>query len=148
MLISLSKFCCRKETLSMQKFEKKRRRRKKKEKKWTQRCLEYLKEWVLRCPPQEKKRRKKIKMNKDCPYSLAKYFQVSRERFLSRSIVELGWLPYISIKHSTYMHILIWLYDIFLFGSIVWPYNICIASMLSSFIPTFELHKGSRKKRQ
>jgi hypothetical protein len=45
--------------------------KKRKRKKWTQRCPEYLKQWVLRCPP-EKKRRKR--MNKDIPCSLSKYF--------------------------------------------------------------------------
>jgi hypothetical protein len=30
----------------------------KKEKKWTKRCLGYLKQWVLRCPPEEKKEKR------------------------------------------------------------------------------------------
>ena len=32
-------------------------------KKWTQRCSRYLKQWVLRCPPEKKKRRER-EMNK------------------------------------------------------------------------------------
>ena len=35
-------------------------------KKWTQKCLRYLKQWVLRCPP--KKRKREVY---DSPYSLA-----------------------------------------------------------------------------
>jgi hypothetical protein len=46
----------------------------------------------------------------------------------SRSKVELGSAT-IYIHHiCTHMHILIWLYDLTLFGSIVWLYNICFAS--------------------
>ena len=37
-------------------------------------CLRYLKQWVLRCPP------KKKKMNKIAPVLLQNYFQVSKER--------------------------------------------------------------------
>ena len=39
-------------------------RKKKKLKKWTQKCLRYLKQWVLRCPP---KKREKKEMNKIAP---------------------------------------------------------------------------------
>jgi len=50
--ISLKSFVAAKRHGAMQKFEKKE---KKKEKKWTQRCPEYLKHWVLRCPPEKKR---------------------------------------------------------------------------------------------
>ena len=53
------KFCCRKEAWAMQKlFIKKGRKQKKKrknDKKWTQKCPRYLKQWVLRCPPEKKR---------------------------------------------------------------------------------------------
>ena len=53
--ISLKSFVVAKRHGAMQKFEKKK---KKKEKKWTQRCLEYLKQWVLRCPPKKSKKKR------------------------------------------------------------------------------------------
>ena len=66
-----------------------------------------------------------------------KYFQVSKERyaFKEHSRIRLATI------YSTHMHILIWLYDSTLFGSVVWLYNICIASMLSSCnYHSYELH--------
>ena len=40
-------------------------------------CLTYLKQWVLRCPPE------KIEMtNKIAPVLLQKYFQVLKERYV------------------------------------------------------------------
>ena len=43
--------------------------------------------------------------------------------------------------YSIHMHILIWLYDLTLFGSEVWFYNISITSMLSSCnYHSYELH--------
>jgi hypothetical protein len=41
-------------------------------------CLRYLKQWVLRCPPEKKKR----EMNKMAPVLSQKYFQVSRKRYV------------------------------------------------------------------
>jgi hypothetical protein len=53
-----------------------------------------------------------------------------RERYVfkeqSRIRLSIIYIPHIPI----HMHILIWLYDLTLFGSIVWLYNICAASML------------------
>jgi hypothetical protein len=46
----------------------------------------------------------------------------------SRNIVEFG-LATISHTYCTHMHILIWPYDLTLFGSIVWLYNKYLASM-------------------
>ena len=61
----LSKFYCRKEAWAMQKlFIKKEEKRERRKKKMTQKCPRYLKQWVLRCPP-EKKREEK--MNKIAP---------------------------------------------------------------------------------
>jgi hypothetical protein len=38
------------------------------------------------------------------------------------------------------MHILIWLYDLFLFESIIWLYNICFASMYALSPHLWALH--------
>ena len=60
-LVAISqKFCCRNETLGYTKVihKKKRKKRKKRvEKKWTLKCLKYLKQWVLRCPSEKEKKR-------------------------------------------------------------------------------------------
>ena len=37
----------------------KKRKEKNDEKKWTQKCLRYLKQWVLRCPPEKRKKKKR-----------------------------------------------------------------------------------------
>jgi hypothetical protein len=53
-LVAISqKFCCQKEVLDYAKVihEKK----KKKELKKIDKCLRYLKQWVLRCPPEKKR---------------------------------------------------------------------------------------------
>jgi hypothetical protein len=42
-------------------------------------CLRYLKQWVLRCSLKKRKREKE-KRKKDSPCSLAKVFQVSNKR--------------------------------------------------------------------
>ena len=62
MLISLSKFCCRKEAWGYAKVIHKKRKKKRVEKKMDK-CPRYLKQWVLRCPPEKKKRRER-EMNK------------------------------------------------------------------------------------
>ena len=49
----------------------------KKRKKKMDKCPKYLKQWVLRCPPEKKK-----KMNKIAPIVLQEYFQVLRERYV------------------------------------------------------------------
>ena len=68
-------------------------------------------------------------------------FQVLNERYVfeehSRIRLAIIYIYHIYIHHiyqpySIHMHILIWLYDSTLFGSVVWLYKICIASMLSS----------------
>jgi hypothetical protein len=46
-----------------------------------------LKQWILRCPPKKRKRRK---MNKIAHVLLQKYFQVSKERYVFKEP------PYIS----------------------------------------------------
>ena len=60
----LSKFYCRKETWAMQKLfiRKKKRKKIKKVEKKMDKCLRYVKQWVLRCPPE-----KKDEMNKIAP---------------------------------------------------------------------------------
>ena len=68
-LIAISqKFCCTKETWGYAKVIQKKEKKKRDEKKWTQKCLRYLKQWVLRCPP------KKREMNKIAPVLSQKYF--------------------------------------------------------------------------
>ena len=59
-LVAISqKFCCGKEAWGYAKVIHKKRKRKRKrkndEKKWTQKCPRYLKQWVLRCPPEKKR---------------------------------------------------------------------------------------------
>ena len=64
-------------------------------------------------------------------------FQVLNERYVfeehSKIRLAIIYIYHIYIHHTSIrMHILNWLYDLTLFGSKVWLYNICIASMLSS----------------
>jgi hypothetical protein len=58
-----------------------------------------------------------------------KCFPVSNERYVFKEQSRIR-IVTIYIYHSAHMHILIWLYDSTLFGSEVWPYNICIVSIL------------------
>ena len=77
---------------------------------------------------EEKKEKKE--MNKIAHTFLQSCFRVSKERYIFDEHSRIR-LSTIYIHHtSTHMHILIWLYDLTLFGSEVWLYNICIASML------------------
>ena len=119
-LVTISqKFCCRKEPWGYAKVIYKKRVEKKMNK-----CPRYFKQWVL--IPAEKRR----EMNKIAHVFLQKYFQVSKQIYVFKEYSRIR-LATIYIHHtSTHMHILIWLYDWTLFGSIVWLYNICIASML------------------
>ena len=58
----------------MQKLFIKKREKKRVEKKMDK-CPRYLKQWVLKCPPEKKK-----EMNKIAPVLLQNYFQISKER--------------------------------------------------------------------
>ena len=55
-LVAISqKFCCKKEALGYAKvIQKKRREEKKRDGKKVDKCVRYLKQWVLRCPPEKK----------------------------------------------------------------------------------------------
>ena len=53
-LVAISQNFVTKEAWAMQKLLKKEE--KNDEKKWTQKCLRYLKQWVLRCLPKKRKR--------------------------------------------------------------------------------------------
>jgi hypothetical protein len=53
-LISLSKFCCKKEAWGYAKVIHKKEKRKKKIVEKMDKCPRYLKQWVLRCPPEKK----------------------------------------------------------------------------------------------
>jgi hypothetical protein len=63
------------------------RKRKKSEKNGHRSVQDIENNGYLRCPSRKKKRDKRIKI---APVLSQKYFQVSRERYVSRSIVELG----------------------------------------------------------
>ena len=71
------------------------KRRKKVEKKWTQKCLRYWKQWVLRCPPEKRE-------NKNSPYS-CKYLKFQQERYVFKEHSRIR----LATKSSTHMHILI-----------------------------------------
>ena len=121
LLLSLKSSAVEKKHVAMQKLFIKKERDKK-----NGQMSELLKQWVLRCPLEKKKK----KMNKIAPVFLQSCFQVSNERYVFKEHSRIR-LATIYIHHtSTHMHILIWLHDSTLFGSEVWLYNICIASML------------------
>ena len=133
MLLSLKSFVAEKRHGAIQKLFIKKRKRKKKSWEKMDKCPRYLKQWVLRCPPENQE------TNKIAPVLLENYFQDSKERYVFREQSRIR-LATIYIHHlSTHMHILIWLYDSTLFGSIVWLYNIYIASMLFHH-HSYELH--------
>jgi hypothetical protein len=52
------KFCCRKEACGYAKVIHKKREEEKNWKKMDK-CLRYLKQWVLRCPPEKKREKEK-----------------------------------------------------------------------------------------
>ena len=114
------KFCCRKEAWDYAKVIHKKRDEKKMDK-----CPIYLKQWVLRCPP-----KKKRNMNKIAHVFLQSCFQVLKDRYVFKEHSRIRLATKYIHHTTTHMHILIWLYDSTLFGSEVWLYNICIASML------------------
>ena len=122
-LLSLKSFRCKKEAWVYTKVIKKERD----EKKWTS-------VWDIENNGYSDARlKKKKKMNKIAYIYLQSCFQVSKERYVFKKHGRIR-LATIYIHHtSIYMHILIWLYDSTLFGSEVWLYNICIASILYAF---------------
>jgi hypothetical protein len=75
-------------------------------------------------------RLKKREMNKIAHIFLQSCFQVLKERYVFKEHSRIRLATKYIHYTSTHMHILIWLYDSTLFGSEVWLYNICIASML------------------
>jgi len=70
------KFCCIKEACGYVKVIHKRKKRDEK----IDKCLRYLKQWILRCPLEKK--RKKEKMNKIAYVFFQSCFQVSKERYV------------------------------------------------------------------
>jgi hypothetical protein len=84
LLISLSKFCCRKETWGYAKVI-----HKKEKKSWEKmnKCPRYLKQWVLRCLPEKKKKERWIRWPLFSRKNISKFQE--RDMF-SRSKVELG----------------------------------------------------------
>ena len=56
-LVAISqKFCCKKEAWGYAKvIHKKGKEKKKRVEKKMDKCLRYLKQWVLRCPPEKKR---------------------------------------------------------------------------------------------
>ena len=126
-LVAISqKFCCRKEACGYAKII--HRKREKKRKRWEKmdKCPRYLKQWVLRCPPEKKEE----KMNKIPYVFFQSCFQVSKDRYVFKEHSSIRLATKYIHHTSTHMHILIWLYDSTHFGSEVSLYNICIASML------------------
>ena len=107
--INAPSFCCylswkfqfaEGETWAMQKlFIKKEKRRKSIEK--IDKCPRYLKQWVLRCPPEKKKKKE---MNKIAHVFLQKFskFQTREICFKEHSRIRIA-----TIYMSTHMHILI-----------------------------------------
>jgi hypothetical protein len=85
-----------------------------------------------------KKEEKKKNNNKDSPCFIAKFLSSKREIYSSRSKSRIRISHHINTysPYSIHMHILIWLYDFTLFGSIVWLYNIWTASMLFLVVAT------------
>ena len=85
-LVAISqKFCCcQKKHKAMQKLFRKRRKKEKSVEKMDK-CPRYIKQWVLRCPPEIKE-----ETNKIAHVFLQSCFQVSKERYVLRSKVELG----------------------------------------------------------
>ena len=56
-LVAISQsFVAEKRHGAIQKLFIKKKRKKRVEKKWTQKCPRYLKQWVLRCPPEKRRR--------------------------------------------------------------------------------------------
>ena len=119
-LVAISqKFYCREEAWAMQKlFIKKKKNVEKK----IDKCPRYWKQWVLRCPP-------KKEMNKIAHVLLQSCFQVSKERYVFKEHSR-NRLATIYIHHI-HPHTCTFWFDCMttLFGSEVWLYNICIASM-------------------
>jgi hypothetical protein len=55
-LVAISqKFCCRKETWGYAKVIKKSKEKKEESSRKMDKCSRYLKQWVIRCPPEKKK---------------------------------------------------------------------------------------------
>ena len=61
LVVVSQKVLLQKRGMGYAKVIQKKEKKKNDEKKWTQKCLRYLKQWVLRCPPE------KNKMNKIAP---------------------------------------------------------------------------------
>jgi hypothetical protein len=81
-LVAMSqKFCYREEIRAMQKLFIKKERVEKMDK-----CPRYLKQWVLRCPLEKKRK----EMNKIANDLLQSIFKFQKRDMFSRSIVELG----------------------------------------------------------
>ena len=122
-LVAISqKFYCRKEALGYAKVIHKKKMRK------NGQVSEISKIMGTQMPARKKE------MNKIAHVLLQSIFWVSKERYIFKehSRIRLATYIYITYIHhiSIHMHILIWLYDLTLFGFKVWLYNICIASML------------------
>ena len=94
------------------------------------------------------KEKKKREMNKIAPILLQKYFQVSKERYLSKehSRIKLA-TTYI---HLIYPHTCISWFDCMTQLSLdpLFDFTIYALQVCSSFLPTYELHKSfSGRKR-
>ena len=75
-------------------IQKKKEEKKRSEKKWTQKCSRYLKQWVLRGPPEKKKQ-----MNKQ-PLLSSKCFQISNQRYVCKEQSRIK----LAIIYPSYIH--------------------------------------------
>ena len=78
LVVISQKFCYRKEAWAMQKLFIKRKKEREKKRSWEKidKCLRYLKQWVLWCPHEKREK----EMDNIAHVFLQKDFQVSKER--------------------------------------------------------------------
>ena len=128
LLISLSKFCCRKVTWGYAKVIHKKREKiiEKMDK-----CLRYLKQWVLRCPPEKKR-----EMNKIAHVLLQKYFQASKEIYVFMEHIRIR-LDTIYIHTHAHLDLIVWLNSLWIRCLTLQYMHLQVCS---SFLSTYELH--------
>ena len=136
--ISQKFWCSQKKHEAMQKLFMKRRKKRKREKSVEKmdKCLRYIKQWVLRCPP------KKEEMNKIAHVFLQSCFQVSKERYVfkEQSSIRLATINIHHIHPHTHAHLdlIVWLISRWIWG-LTLQHMYCKYA-LSCFLPTYKLH--------
>jgi hypothetical protein len=120
LLLSLKSFCCRKETCGYAKVIHNKKMY------WKNgQVPNYQNNGYS-----DARLKKKREMNKIDHIFLQSCFQISKEIYVFKEHSRIRLATKYIHHTSTHMHILIWLYDLTLFGSDVWLYNICVASIL------------------